>query len=133
MTHTLFNPAGLHDPTPFGYSHTAQVPAGSGLVLISGQYGANPDGSLVSPHFADQVERALHHLTVALAAHGLTLEHVAQLRTYVVGIDFEKLAVLGQAMGERFGGRLPTQTLIGVAGLALPGMLYEVEAVAVQP
>ncbi|MCE2654771.1 MAG: hypothetical protein LW650_15435 [Planctomycetaceae bacterium] len=42
-------------------------------------------------------------------------------------------AVLGQAMGARFGARLPTQTLIGVAGLALPGMLYEVEAVAVQP
>ena len=37
MSHTIVNPAGLHDPVPFGYSHTATIPAGTELVLVAGQ------------------------------------------------------------------------------------------------
>jgi hypothetical protein len=40
MSHTIVNPAGLHDPVPFGYSHTAAVPAGTELVLVAGRAGA---------------------------------------------------------------------------------------------
>lgn len=39
MAHGLVNPDGLHDPVPFGESHTVSVPGGSELVLVSGQYG----------------------------------------------------------------------------------------------
>jgi hypothetical protein len=28
VSHTIVNPDWLHDPVPFGYSHTAAVPAG---------------------------------------------------------------------------------------------------------
>ena len=28
MTQAVLNPAGLHGPVPFGYSHTARIPAG---------------------------------------------------------------------------------------------------------
>ena len=133
MSHTITNPDGLHDPAPYGYSHTAAVPAGAGLVFVSGQYGSGEDGQVVSPEFAPQVERAFRNLGTALAAHGLDLTHVAQLRTYVVGPDFEKLGIIGQAVGSATGGTLPTQTVIGVAALAAPDILFEVEAVAVRP
>jgi enamine deaminase RidA (YjgF/YER057c/UK114 family) len=133
MAHTVINPAGLHKPVPFGYSHSVAVPAGAALVLVAGQYGSKVDGSLVSPDFAPQVQQAFHNLGVALAAHGLDLSHVVQLRTYVVSPDFEKLGVIGQAVRERCGDTPPTQTLIGVASLAMPDILFEVEAVAAGP
>lgn len=133
VSHTIVNPDGLHDPVPFGYSHTAAVPAGSELVLVSGQYGSDADGAVVSPGFAEQVQQSFRNLGVALAAHGLDLSHVVQLRTYVVSPDFQKLGIIGQAVGAGCGDTPPTQTVIGVAGLAMPDILFEVEAVAARP
>lgn len=132
MVHTTHNPPALHDPTAFGYAHTAVIPAGSACVLVSGQYGSSSDGSVVSTDFAAQVERAFDNLAVALAAHELELRHVAQLRTYVVAPDFDRLGVIGQTVGTRWKGQPPAQTLIGVASLAMPDMLFEVEALAVR-
>jgi len=133
MSHTIVNPDGLHDPVPFGYSHTATVPTGAELVFVSGQYGSNADGAVVSPDFAAQVEQAFGNLRVALGAHGLDLSHVVQLRTYVVDPDFEKLGIIGQAVRAGRGDTPPTQTVIGVAGLAMPDIRFEVEAVAARP
>lgn len=130
MVHTTLNPPALHDPTAFGYAHTAAVPATSALVFVSGQYGSTPEGAVVSPEFAAQVQRAFDNLATALAAHDLTLADVVQLRTYVVGPDFERLGILGQTVGTRWNGKPPTQTLLGVASLAMPEMLFEVEAIA---
>jgi enamine deaminase RidA (YjgF/YER057c/UK114 family) len=133
MSHTTLNPAGLHNPVPFGYSHTASIAPGAGLVLVAGQYGSDPQGAVVSPHFAAQVKQAFHNLGVALAAHGLDMTHVVQLRTYVVNPDFERLGIIGQAVGAAGGATPPTQTVLGVACLAMPDILFEVEAVAVRP
>jgi enamine deaminase RidA (YjgF/YER057c/UK114 family) len=133
MTHAIVNPDGLHDPVPFGYSHTASIPAGTELVLVSGQYGSGPDGAVVSPDFAEQVQQAFRNVGVALAAHGLDLRHVVQLRTYVVNPDFAKLGAIGEAVRGGCGDIPPTQTVIGVAGLAMPDILFEVEAVAARP
>jgi enamine deaminase RidA (YjgF/YER057c/UK114 family) len=133
MSPTIVNPAGLHDPVPFGYSHTVAVPAGRELVLVAGQYGSGADGALVSTDFAAQVERAFQNLGVALGAHGLDLSHVVQLRTYVVGLDFGKLGAIGATVGGIWGATPPTQTVIGVAGLALPEIQFEVEATAARP
>ncbi|MFF4979439.1 RidA family protein [Streptomyces sp. NPDC001046] len=130
MAHTLVNPEGLHDPVPFGYSHTAAVPPGTELVLVAGQFGSAPDGRVVSDDFARQVKQAFYNLGVALAAHGLGLSHVVQLRTYVVNHDVGKLGPIAEAVREGWGSRPPTQTLVGVAGLATPDVLFEVEAVA---
>ena len=133
MSHTIVNPDGLHDPVPFGYSHTATVPTGTELVFVAGQYGSDSSGAVVSPDFGAQVRQAFGNLEVALAAHELDLSHVVQLRTYVVGPDFEKLGTIGQAVRAGCGETPPTQTVIGVAGLAMPDILFEVEAVAARP
>lgn len=133
MSDTLINPADLHDPAPFGYSHTARLPAGRDLVFVSGQYASSADGSVVSPVLAEQVRRALENLGAALAAHDLTFADVLQLRTYVVGLDFEKLEAISDALKARWGEQPPTNTLLGVAALATPDMSFEVEAVAARP
>ncbi|HEX2312757.1 MAG TPA: RidA family protein [Thermomonospora sp.] len=129
MAHTIINPAGLHDPVGFGYSHIA-VTSGD-LVLIAGQYASDAEGNVVSGDFAEQVDRSLANLDTALRAVGLGFEDVVQLRTFIVDHDATKLTTLAGAIGRIWGGRPPTQTLLGVAALALPGMLFEIDAVAV--
>ncbi|QUH04265.1 RidA family protein [Saccharopolyspora erythraea] len=132
MSRLITNPAGLHDPVPFGYSHVVEATGGN-PVFIAGQYGSGEDGQVVSPGFAEQVERAFSNLGTALAAVGLTFEHVVRVGTYVVDHDADKLQVLAGQVARIWGDRPPAQTLIGVAALALPGMLFEIDAVAIRP
>ncbi|WP_017240279.1 RidA family protein [Streptomyces sp. SS] len=127
----ITNPATLHDPTPFGYSHAVSAPGE--LVFVAGQYASDPGGTPVPGDFAAQVELSFDRLGLALEGVGLGFEHVVRLGSYVVDHDLAKLEVLGKALHARFGERLPAQTLSGVAALALPGMLFEVDAVAVRP
>ncbi|NUP20579.1 MAG: RidA family protein [Streptomyces sp.] len=128
---TITNPPTLHDPTPFGYSHAVSAPGE--LVFIAGQYASDAGGAPVPGDFAAQVELALDRLRSALEGVGLGYEHVVRLGTFIVDHDAAKLESLGKALPARFGDRLPAQTLTGVAALALPGMLFEIEAVAVRP
>ncbi|APE33533.1 endoribonuclease L-PSP [Nocardia mangyaensis] len=130
MSVEISNPAELHDPTGFGYSHLARV---SGeLVLIAGQYDSDADGHTTTEDFAGQVARAFENLGTALRSAGLGYADVAQLRTFIVDHDLDKLTVLGAKIAEIWGDTPPVQTLLGVASLALPGMLFEVDAVAVR-
>ncbi|MDT0329373.1 RidA family protein [Nocardiopsis lambiniae] len=130
MSHTVINPATLHDPVGFGYSHLAST---EGFVFVAGQYASDADGGVVSPDdFARQVERSFENLETALAAGGVGPRDVVQLRTYVVGLDLDRLGVLTARVERTWGARPPTQSLLGVAALALPGMLFEVDAIAVR-
>ncbi|MFD3696822.1 RidA family protein [Streptomyces sp. NPDC058646] len=128
---TLTDPAGLHDPAPFGYSHAASAPGE--LVFIAGQYASDATGQVVPGDFAAQVERSFDNLRLALAGVGLGFEHVVRVGSYVVDHDLAKLEILGKALHRTWADRLPAQTLSGVACLALPGMLFEIDAVAVRP
>ncbi|MDQ0598145.1 enamine deaminase RidA (YjgF/YER057c/UK114 family) [Streptomyces canus] len=128
---TITNPPALHDPTPFGYSHAVSAPGE--LVFVAGQYASDATGAPVPGDFATQVELAFDRLHAALEGVGLGFEHVVRLGSFVVDHDLTKLETLGKALHSRFGDRLPAQTLSGVAALALPGMLFEVDAVAVRP
>lgn len=129
MAIEISNPTGLHDPTGFGYSHVAR--ATGELVFIAGQYDSDEHGNTTSDDFATQVDRGFANLGIALRSAGLDYADVAQLRTHIVDHDLDKLAVLGKKIAEIWGDRPPTQTLTGVAALALPGMLFEVDAIAV--
>ncbi|RSN52842.1 RidA family protein [Actinomadura sp. WAC 06369] len=131
MSHDFVNPAALHDPTGFGYSHVVRTPGG--LVFVAGQYASDAEGNVTSDDFAEQVDRSLENLGTALAAVDLGYADVVRLRTHIVDHDMDKLAVLAARIERIWGKRPPTQTLTGVASLALPGMLFEVDAVAVRP
>ncbi|MFE1829890.1 RidA family protein [Streptomyces yangpuensis] len=130
MTRSIINPAGLHTPTGYGYSHVVSAPGEQ--VFIAGQYGSDERGYVVSDDFAEQVERAFANLRTALAAAGLGPADVLRIGTYIVDHDQRKLEVLLKHLHATWGTELPAQTLIGVAALALPGMLFEIDAVAVR-
>lgn len=128
----LSNPTELHNPTAYGYSHLSTLPE-AGLVFISGQYGSDQTGAVVSADFADQVEQAFANLGTALAEQGLSYRNVARLGTYIVEHDDGKLRTLLHTIAGIWGDHPPAQTLIGVAALALPDMDFEVDAIAVRP
>ena len=126
----IVNPPGLFDPAPNGFSHAVVVRGGSGVAYIAGQGGEDRTGAL-PPTFAGQVKQAYANLLTALEAVGAEPRHVARITTYVVGYDQSMLDVMTRHVRETFGNALPAQTLVPVPRLALDGMLFEVDAIAV--
>lgn len=128
---TLTNPLGLYDPSGNGYSHVAQIAAGTRLVFISGQGGENVNLELAAD-FSIQVEQALANLQIALASAGAQVNQVAKLTVLIVDHSHERLEIFGKALNQVWGtSKKPACTLIPVPRLALDGMLFEIEAVAV--
>jgi len=120
------NPSTVHAPVG-SYSHTVSVPPGTQLVFISGQVGMRPDGS-VPTSFAEQVEVVFDNIRSCLAAHGLGLEAVVKLSSYLMpGTDVRTMREVRQRY---FGEHRPTSTAVYVPQLVSPDFLVEVEAVA---
>lgn len=126
----IVNPPGLYDPTPNGYSHLVVAKGTSAIVFIAGQGGEDEHGNL-SPEFALQVRQAYANLQTALEAVGPGSIRVTKITTYVVDYDQSKLGIMTGVVREVFGDSLPAQTLVPVPRLALDGMLFEVDALAV--
>lgn len=131
----LLNPEGI--PKPDVYRQVA-VATGTRTVYLAGQVARTADGQPVGPgDLAAQVEQALLNVATAMAGVGGSFEDVAKLTIYVVDWEPEKMAALGEGVG-RVAARLgidPARpiTLIGVAALAEPDLLVEVDATAVLP
>ena len=129
MTLTLINPPTLH--TPRSYSHVASATGGR-LVFVAGQAADDAHGTLVGPgDLAAQARQAFANLGRALAAAGARPDQVAKLTIFVVGHRAEYLPVIEAARVAVFGDHKPTDTLVGIATLAEPGYLIEVDAIAV--
>ena len=122
------NPPDVHAPVG-AYSHTVSVPAGTTMVFISGQVGMRKDGS-VAPSLAEQSELVFQNLRSCLAAHGLGMDAVIKLTTFVVaGQDMQTVRA---ARLRGFGSHRPTSTAVFVPQLVDPALLVEVEAVAIK-
>lgn len=129
-TVSLFNPPQLHDTRLHGYSTAAITPLSGRLAFISGQ-GAHDGAGALSPDFAGQVVQAYANLDAVLAALGARRDQVVKLTVFVVDHDMAKLGPLTVAVTAMFADKLPAQTLVPVPRLAVDGMLFEVEAVAI--
>ncbi|WP_037360793.1 RidA family protein [Amycolatopsis orientalis] len=118
------------------YSHLAQIPAGQELVVVAGQIGARPDGTLAGPDAEAQTREALANIERVLAAAGAGPEHLVKVFSMVAGT--EHLAGFRAATGAVFSrwfpeGDWPTQSLIVVSALAKPELAVEIEAMAAVP
>ena len=76
--------------------------------------------------------RTFEHLKAAPAAAGATRGDVVKVAYFVVALKPEHVTVLREARGRHLDPKTPpASTLVGVAALAAPDWLVEVEAVAV--
>lgn len=110
-------------------SHLPFSPATSvgGFVFVSGQASVDAEGKIVSDTFEGEMRRSLENSKAVLAAAGLTLRDVVQVRNYLFGA--ECLAEFNAIYREYFEEPYPARTTImGCLGGILK---YEVEMIAV--
>lgn len=132
MTIRQLNPSELYDPAAFGMSQGV-VDQRSGFVFISGQVAWDVTGRVTGQGVGEQTTLALGNLSVVLAAAGCTVADVLSVRVYVRGELADHLPACVPALAAFFGATRPALTGIGVASLATPDTLIEIEAVARVP
>ncbi|GAB3716910.1 RidA family protein [Nocardiopsis oceani] len=131
MSLTRINPTGLFDPTPYGYTHVITALSGD-LVVVAGQASVNTaaGGEFLDTDFTEQVEDALASVRIALQAVDLNFAYVIQATSYVVGFQPERARIVREASLRAWGDHPPAHSIVGVAGLAAPEGLFEIEALA---
>lgn len=121
-------PDGLvHSPA---FSHVAVVPPGATTIYVGGQNSVDADGTLVGgDDVAAQSIRALENVKTALAAAGAGIDDVVQWTVlFVDGVDIA--AAYGAIASELATEQPGLVTGARVAGLAVPGALVEIAAIA---
>lgn len=82
--------------------------------------------------FATQAEATYENVRLALRSAGAEPKDIVRMRTYIVDYTPDFLEPLGLATAAFFGDhRPPAATLIGVASLAMPEFMIEIEVTAV--
>ena len=117
----------------FVFSQAIEVSGASRILYCAGQTSVNAAGRPM--HAGDmraQVELAIKNLESVLEAAGFSLGDVTRLNYYTTDVDsffgaFEVVATRLTAAGCQ-----PSSTLLGVARLAFPDLLIEIEATAVK-
>ncbi|NDZ77188.1 MULTISPECIES: RidA family protein [unclassified Streptomyces] len=122
-------------PKPYGWRQLA-VGTGNRVVFLSGQTPRTADGEPVGMgDLAAQTEQVYLNVATGLKAAGATFDDVLRLTIYVVDWSLDKWEAI-TAGAERAAAKLgadvirPT-TLVGVATLAEPDFLIEIEATAI--
>jgi len=117
-------PEGIAAPVGKGYSHAVSV---GGVIYVSGQVGMDPSGEIVGG-FEAQARRAFENLKVVLADAGAELSDVVKITVLLV--ERSDLAAY-RGVREEYLPHLPASTLLVVKSLAMPELLFEVDATAV--
>ncbi len=113
------------------FSHVGVVPPGAATVYVGGQNAVDANGGLVGPDdLAAQTAQVMANLKLALAAAGASMADLVSCTIYVVaGLDLR--AAYGVAASAfDTGSEPPLVSVAVVAGLAVPGALIELSAVA---
>ncbi|WP_431686253.1 RidA family protein [Hahella sp. NBU794] len=129
MSINKVNPSALYDGSPFGLSQAA-VDTESGWVFVSGQVDWDADYELKNDTIEAQTANALENLNIVLKEAGSSVDNLLQVRIYVRGELADHMAKVAPILANYLGTVRPALTGVGVASLASPGTLVEIEAVA---
>jgi enamine deaminase RidA (YjgF/YER057c/UK114 family) len=124
----LLNPPELH-PAP-GFSHVA-VAEGTRVVHLAGQVALDQRFGIVGgDDLGEQTRAAMRNVEAALTAAGAAWDDVVRRTVYTLHpTEYETItAAIDNVTG---GAEHPAQTIVGVTGLAVPGLLIEIECTAV--
>ena len=114
-----------------GYNQAEIISGATRQVTCAGQTAVDGEGNPQHPgDMRAQISLALDNLEAVLAKADMDLSNVTRLGVYATDVD-EALKNF-DLMGMRFGPfqSAPPMTLLGVTRLAVPGLMFEIEATA---
>ena len=114
-----------------GYNQAEVIEGATKTVIVSGQTAVDQNGAPQHPgDMRAQIELALDNLEAVLKDAGMALSDVVKLGVYAT--DVPEALKNFDLMGMRFGPHQvrPPMTLLGVTALAIPGLMFEIEATA---
>jgi enamine deaminase RidA (YjgF/YER057c/UK114 family) len=125
-------PEGLaHNPA---FTQALILPAGARLMVIGGQNSVDAQGNILHPgDLGAQTTQALRNMSLCLGAAGASFENLVKLTIYIAGdIDITPgfmawVKMAGQPTNP------PAITGVKVLALNRPGLLVELEGLAVLP
>jgi reactive intermediate/imine deaminase len=119
---------GVAEAAPGTYSNAIAV---GRTIYVAGQHAGEPDGTIVGEHdVGAQATRAFEKIQALLAAAGARMDDVVKLGVFLT--DVTTRAQVGEARRAFFSGDFPCSTLVGISALAQPGLLVEIDAIAVR-
>ncbi|WP_435872745.1 RidA family protein [Micromonospora matsumotoense] len=115
-----------------GFNQGEIVSGQTRTLYVSGQTAMSPEGK--PEHDGDiaaQLALCVDNLEAVLKEAGMTLANLIRLNVYTTDVDqlFPHYGVLAGRLGAA--GVAPTTTMLGVARLAIPGQMVELEGTAV--
>ncbi|MEM6322717.1 MAG: RidA family protein [Pseudomonadota bacterium] len=116
-----------------GYNQAERIEGARRQVICAGQTAVDHDGAPQHPgDMRAQISLALDNLEAVIGAAAMTLADVVKLGIYTtdVGAALENFDLLGARFGPH--NVAPPMTLLGVTVLAIPGLLFEIEATAMR-
>ena len=121
---------------PFTPGIEVEVKPGTRLVFVAGctalpLYHKHPHDpvELTPPEdVKEQTRRVLENIKMILAASGATLNDIVKATRYLT--DMADQDAVNEVWKEYFPGERPTTTTVQVAGLVMPGLKIEIDAIA---
>ena len=132
MEHRIIDPWTWQES--YGFAQAREVRAPASLLFLAGQASVGPDGRpLHATDMRAQAMQALANVKTVVEAAGGALRDVVRLDWYTTDVQalFSAWELVTRALSEA--GCKPASTVLGVAQLAFPELLVEVEATAVLP
>jgi enamine deaminase RidA (YjgF/YER057c/UK114 family) len=114
-----------------GYNQAELIEGATRQLVCAGQTAVDGEGNPQHPgDMRAQIGLALDNLEAVLAKADMTLGNVIRLGIYATDVDdaLKNFDLLGMRFGPRH--CAPPMTLLGVTRLAIPGLLFEIEATA---
>lgn len=120
-------------PKPRGYTHVVEVTGPGRTIFMAGQLGLDLNGKFAGGgDFRAQATQAFENLKAALAAVGADFSHVVKITNYFT--DMAHLPVFFEVRDRYVNTAAPpASTAVEINRLAVPGALFEIEAIAVLP
>lgn len=116
----------------FGFSQAIEFSGHSRVLVCAGQTSVDDNGTPVNDgDMTAQINKAMDNLEAVLEKAGMSLSNVVRLNVYTTDVNAIFPALPAWAGRLSAANCQPARTLLGVAAMAFPQLMVELEATAV--